>query len=102
MSKKLEAFKIEFAKKLQDSDYTFRYDYDSIQDCLVIISIRDLLPSNTKFKIFKLLGTERILVQADRRFLIEYYIGQKGAKFELYEMNLSTYNEFERKIGELF
>ena len=100
MKQKLEAIKIEFAKDLQNSDYTFRHDYERIEDCIEIIKIRDLLPSKTKFKFFKFSGAERILIQANNCFLLEYSIQQNGTRFELYELTFSKYNEFEKKLCE--
>jgi hypothetical protein len=101
MKKKLEAFKIEFAKTLQDSDYKFICDYDQIETCIEVICNSDLIPRKTKFKFFKFKGNERILIQANKRFLIEYSILQNGIRFELYEISLSKYNEFERQVNEL-
>ena len=100
MSKKLEAFKIEFAKKIQDSDYKFICEYTQIETCIEIICIRDLISRKNKFKFFKIVGIERILIQSNNRFLIEYCIKQKGNKFELYELILSKYNEFERELND--
>ncbi len=96
----MEVFKFEFLKGLEDSDYKFIHDYDNIQTCIEIICIRDLLSRKSKFKLFKLMGTERILIQMDKSFLIDYIIRQNGSRFELYEMTLAKYNEFERKISE--
>jgi hypothetical protein len=101
MSKKLEALKIEFAKTLQDSDYKFLCDYDRVETCIEVICNSDLIPRKTKFKFFRFKENERILIQADKRFLIEYSIQQNGTKFELYELILSKYNEFERKINDI-
>jgi hypothetical protein len=101
MNSNLESFKLEFARGLQDCDYTFLYDYERIEDCVIIIKIRDLLPSKMKFKFFKFKGNEQIFIQADKRFLIEYKIQQNGIRFELYELTLSKYNEFERKLSEI-
>lgn len=102
MNNKIEAHKIEFAKSLQDSDYILIHDYERIEDCITIIKIRDLLPSKTKFKFFKFNGTEQIIILANKRFLIEYKIYQNGNRFELYELNLSKYNEFEREVSKMF
>lgn len=101
MKRKLESLKLDFAKALQISDYAFIYEYPRIEDCILIIKMRDLLPSKTKFKFFKYKGTERILIQANNCFLIEYSILQNGDKFELYEMTISTYNRFEKQVNEI-
>lgn len=73
------------------------HDYDNVQTCIEIICIRDLLSRKSKFKLFKLMGTERILIQMDKRFLIDYSIRQNGNRFELHEMTLTKYNEYERE-----
>lgn len=99
MSEELESFKIEFAKGLASSDYTFRCTYSRIEDCLQGIAINNLLPSKTKFKIFKIVGTESLMVQADNSFIIDYMILQNGTDFELYELTISKYNEFEEKLS---
>ena len=101
MSKKIEAFKIEFAKNLQDSDYKFIHDYDRIETCIEVICISDLIPRKNKFKFFKFVGTRRILIKSNNSFLIEYCIKQNGNRFELYELVLSKYNQFERELYEL-
>lgn len=100
MRRKIEAFTIEFLKGLKDSDYKFVHDYDNIQTCIEIICIRDLLSRKAKFKFFKLIGSERILIQMNREILYNYTIRQNGSKFELYELTMIKYNEFERKVSE--
>ena len=69
MKREIEQFKLEFIKGLSDSDYKFLHDYDNVQTCIEIICIRDLLSRKSKFKLFKLMGTERILIQMDKRFI---------------------------------
>ena len=100
MKKKMEAFKIEFLKGLKGSDYQLVYNYDSIQTCIEIICISDLISRKSKFKLFKLTGTERILVQVNNRFLIHYMILQNSNRFDLYELTLMKYNEFEREASK--
>ncbi|TSJ41294.1 hypothetical protein [Fluviicola chungangensis] len=101
MKKKIEAQKIEFAKNLIDSDYRLVCDYEKIDTCIEIICIRDLMSTKTKFKFFNIIGTDRILIKANNSFLIEYCIKQTGSKFELYELVLSKFNEFERELDNL-
>lgn len=96
----MEAFKIEFLKVLRDSDYKLIYDYDNIQTCIEVICLRDLLSLKAKFKLFKLIGTERILVQMNNELLFNYMIQQSGNRFDLYELTIEKYNEFERKLYE--
>ena len=102
MKKKIEAYKIEFAKNLIDSNYRLICDYDKIETCIEIICVRDLISTQTKFKFFNIVGTDRILIKANRSFLIEYCIKQNGDRFELYELILSKFNQFERELNELY
>jgi hypothetical protein len=92
MKKKMELFKIEFIKGLKDSDYEFRHSYDRIEYLLHGILIDTSWGQKTKFKFFKLVGTEKILIQADNRLLVDYVIRQNGTKFEKYELLLSKWN----------
>lgn len=98
MKKKIEAFKIEFLKELKDSDYKLVYDYDNLQTCIEIICLRDLYSYKSKFKLFRLVGTDRILVQMNGSILYEYMIRQNGNRFELYEITLAQHNEFEIEL----
>lgn len=78
MKKKIEAYKIEFAKNIIDSHYRLICDYGKIETCIEIIYIRDLISTQTKFKFFNIVGTDRILIKANNSFLMEYCIKQKG------------------------
>ncbi len=98
MSKKIEAFKIAFAMNFEVSDYNLIFEYDRIETCIEVICIRDLISTKSKFEFFKFTGSDRILIKANNRFLIEYCIIQNERKFELYELLLSKYNEFEQEF----
>ena len=100
MRKKIETFKVEFLATLEDSDYKFVHDYDNLETCIEIICIRDLLSRKARFKFFKLIGIERILIQMNKEILYNYMILQNGSKFDLYELTMIKYNEFERKADE--
>lgn len=99
MKKKIEAFKIAFAMNLEETHYKKICEYDRIETCIEVICIRDLISTKSKFKFFKFLGRDRILITCNQTFLIEYSIMQNGSKFELYELVLSKYNEFETKLN---
>lgn len=95
MKKQIEAFKIEFLKNLEDSDFRLVCSYEKIETCIEIICLRDLVSRKTKFKFFQLTGTVRILIQADKKIMVEYVLIQNGKMFELYEMNFSAWKKYE-------
>lgn len=102
MKKKIEAFKIEFLKGAKDSDFRLVCSYERLESCIEIIALRDLLPTKTKFKFFQLVGTQRILIEADRVLMVEYVLIQNGKMFELYEMVFSKWQEYETEYCERF
>ncbi len=98
MYKKNEQLKIKFLNNLKDENYVFVYSYNRLDECIEIITYRDLITINIKAQIIKLKHPEKLYIQIDGKILIEYYIIEKENKFQLFEINLSTYNDFEKLL----
>lgn len=98
MYKKNEQLKIDFLTNLKDENYVFVYSYNRLDECIEIITYRDLITINIKAQIIKLKHPEKLHIQIDGKILIEYYIIEKENKFLLFEINLSTYNDFEKLL----
>lgn len=98
MYKKNEQLKIDFLTNLKDENYVFVYSYNRLDECIEIITYRDLITINIKAQIIKLKHAEKLYIQIDGKILIEYYIIEKENKFLLFEINLSTYNDFEKLL----
>lgn len=102
MKKKIEAFKLAFLKQLKDSDYIFIYSYDTILECIIIIGLRESITGNPKYNFFQFVGSDRIHIKINNVIDINYMILQKTNGFELYDITLSKYNEYEKLYCETF
>lgn len=100
--KTIDSNKVKFIKGLSTEDYSLYYTYNRIGEVQEVIRGHYGLPSKDTPKAVKVSGVDGILFMTKHSgILVDYICKENGGKFELYEMNLKAYNEYERYMSDL-
>ncbi|RGE77120.1 hypothetical protein [Bacteroides sp. AF32-8BH] len=97
-----DSSKIKFIQGLSTEDYSLYYTYNRIDEVQEVIRGHYGLPSKDTPKAIKVSSIDGILfITKNSGILADYICKENDGKFELYEMNLKTYNEYERYMSDL-
>ena len=78
------------------------YTYNRIAEVQEVIRGHYGLPSKDTPKAIKVSGIDGFLFMTKSSgILVDYICKESDGKFELYEMSLKTYNEYERYMSDL-
>jgi hypothetical protein len=100
--KTIDSNKVKFIKGLSTENYSLYCTYNRIDEVQEVIRGHYGLPSKDTPKAVKVSGIDGILFMTKNSgILVDYICKENDGKFELYEMNLKTYNEYERYMSNL-
>ena len=100
--KTIDSNKVKFIKGLSTENYSLYYTYNRIDEVQEVIRGHYGLPSKDTPKANKVSGIDGFLFMTKNSgILVDYICKENDGKFELYEMNLKTYNEYERYMSDL-
>lgn len=99
--KTIDYNKVKFIKGLSTENYSLYCTYNRIDEVQEVIRGHYGLPSKDTPKAVKVSGIDGILFITNSGILVDYICKENDGKFELYEMNLKTYNEYERYMSDL-
>lgn len=89
--------KIKFIQGLSTEDYSLYYTYNRIDEVQEVIRGHYGLPLKDTPKAIKVSSIDGILfITKNSGILADYICKENDGKFELYEMSLKAYNEYER------
>jgi hypothetical protein len=97
-----DSSKIKFIQGLSTEDYSLYYTYNKIDEVQEVIRGHYGLPSKDTPKAIQVSGVDGILFMTKNSgILADYICKENDGKFELYEMSLKAYNEYERYMSDL-
>ena len=100
--KTIDSNKVKFIKGLSTENYSLYYTYNRIDEVQEVIRGQYGLPSKDTPKAIKVSGIDGFLFMTKSSgILVDYICKENDGKFELYEMSLKTYNEYERYMSDL-
>ena len=100
--KAIDSNKVKFIKGLSTENYSLYYTYNRIAEVQEVIRGHYGLPSKDTPKAIKVSGIDGFLFMTKSSgILVDYICKENDGKFELYEMSLKTYNEYERYMSDL-
>ena len=100
--KTIDSNKAKFIKGLSTENYSLYYTYNRIDEVQEVIRGQYGLPSKDTPKAIKVSGIDGFLFMTKGSgILVDYICKENDGKFELYEMSLKTYNEYERYMSDL-
>ena len=100
--KNKDSSKIKFIQGLSTEDYSLYYTYNKIGEVQEVIRGHYGLPSKDTPKAIQVSGVDGILFMTKNSgILADYICKENDGKFELYEMSLKAYNEYERYMSDL-
>nr|DAQ28656.1 MAG TPA: hypothetical protein [Caudoviricetes sp.] len=100
--KTIDSNKVKFIKGLSTENYSLYYTYNRIDEVQEVIRGHYGLPLKDTPKAIKVSGIDGFLFMTKNSgILVDYICKENDGKFELYEMNLKTYNEYERYMSNL-
>ena len=100
--KNKDSSKIKFIQGLSTEDYSLYYTYNKIDEVQEVIRGHYGLPSKDTPKEIQVSGVDGILFMTKNSgILADYICKENDGKFELYEMSLKAYNEYERYMSDL-
>ncbi|MDR1226566.1 MAG: toprim domain-containing protein [Prevotellaceae bacterium] len=93
----IDLAKADFIKNLKKEDYNLRYTYNRMDEVQEIIRMNHLLPTKDMPLPIKVKDIDFILFKSkDNGVLADYMCVQNNEKFELYDMSMNTFNEYEK------
>lgn len=100
--KAIDSNKVKFIKGLSTENYSLYYTYNIIDEVQEVIRGHYSLPSKDTPKAIKVSGIDGFLFMTKNSgILVDYICKENDGKFELYEMSLKSYNEYERYMSDL-
>ena len=94
--------KVDFIKNLNKDAYSLYSSYCRPEDVCEVIRMNYNLSSKDMPKLIKVEGVEYMLFLTKQiGIVVDFVCVQKDGKFELLEMSLKAYNEYERYMSEL-
>lgn len=100
--KTIDSNKAKFIKGLSTENYSLYYTYNRMDEVQEVIRGHYGLSSKDTPKAIKVSGIDGFLFMTKNSgILVDYICKENDGKFELYEMNLKTYNEYERYMSDL-
>jgi predicted component of type VI protein secretion system len=101
-TKEQEINKVNFIKSLTKDNYFCRHSYYRIDEVQEAVRINYLLSTKDMLLPVKVKGIDLIFFKSDSIGIIADFACVKNEnKYELYEMNMNTYNEYERYMSDL-
>ncbi|MDR2003358.1 MAG: hypothetical protein LBQ74_10040 [Prevotella sp.] len=93
--------KVNFIKNLKDG-YSLYHTYDRPEDVCEVIRMNYNLSSKDMPKLIKVEGVEYMLFLTKQVGIVADFVCKlNNGRFELYEMNMKAYNDYERYMSEL-
>jgi hypothetical protein len=100
-TKELDVKKVNFIKNLKKEEYKPYYSYCRIEDVQEVIRGNCMLSTKDTPKPVKVEGIDFILFLAKATgIVVDFVCVQNKGKFELLEMSLKAYNEYENYMRE--
>lgn len=100
--KAIELDKVNFIKSLKKEDYNPYCSYCRPEDVCEVVRMNYNLSSKDMPKLIKVEGVEYMLFLTKQiGVVVDFVCVQKDGKFELLEMSIKAYNEYERYMSEL-
>lgn len=100
--KAIDSNKVNFIKNLNKDAYNLYSSYCRPEDVCEVIRMNYNLSSKDMPKLIKVEGVEYMLFLTKQvGVVVDFVCVQKDGKFELLEMSLKAYNEYERYMSEL-
>lgn len=94
--------KIRFIKGLSKEEYSLYYTYNRIEDVQEVIRGNYQLPAKDTPKPIKVNNVDFILfITKSSGMIVDFVCKENNGTFELYEMSLKAYNEYERYMSDL-
>lgn len=94
--------KIKFIQELSIEDYSLYYSYNRIEDVQEVIRGNYLLSAKDTPKPIKVDNVDFILFTTKSLGVIaDFVCKENDGKFDLYEMSIKAYNEYERYMSDL-
>ena len=94
--------KVNFIKNLNKDAYSLYSSYCRPEDVCEVIRMNYNLSSKDMPKLIKVEGVEYMLFLTKQiGVVVDFVCVHKDGKFELLEMSLKAYNEYERYMSEL-
>ena len=94
--------KIRFIQGVSKEEYSLYYTYNTIEEVQEVIRGQYGLPSKDTPKAIKVANVDSILfITKGSGVLVDYLCKENDGKFELYEMSLKAYNEYESYMSSL-
>lgn len=100
--KAIELDKVNFIKSLKKEDYNPYCSYCRPEDVCEVVRMNYNLSSKDMPKLIKVEGVDYMLFLTKQvGVVIDFVCVQRDGKFELLEMSIKAYNEYERYMSEL-
>lgn len=94
--------KIKFIQELSKEDYSLYHTYNRIEDAQEVIRGNYLLPAKDTPKPIKVDNVDFILFTTKSLgVIVDFVCKENDGKFDLYEMSIKAYNEYERYMSDL-
>lgn len=99
--KATDANKVNFIKSLKDG-YSLYHTYARPEDVCEVVRMNYNLSSKDMPKLIKVEGVEHMLFLTKQiGVVVDFVCKMNNSEFELYEMSVKAYNEYERYMSEL-
>ena len=99
--KAIDTNKVSFIKSLKDG-YSLYHTYDRPEDVCEVVRMNYNLSSKDMPKLIKVEGVEYMLFLTNQiGIVIDFVCKLNNGRFELYEMSIKAYNEYEKYMREL-
>ncbi len=100
--KAIELNKVNFIKNLNKDAYNLYHTYSRIEDVQEVVRMNYSLSMKDMPKLIKVEGVEYMLFLTKQiGVVVDFVCVHKDGKFELLEMSLKAYNEYEKYMSEL-
>lgn len=94
--------KIKFIQGLSIEDYSLYYTYDRIEDVQEVIRGNYLLSAKDTPEPIKVDNVDFILFTTKSSgVIVDFVCKENDGKFDLYEMSIKAYNEYEKYMSDL-
>ena len=87
--------KVDFIKGLNVNNYNLVVSHNRLDEVHEVIQLREYISAKDKLNFAKTDGVNGLVViRKDGSVMVEYLVIESNNKFEIYEMNNETYNNY--------
>lgn len=98
----VDSSKIRFIENLASEEYSLYHTYSRIEDVQEVIRMNYCLPCKDMPMPIKVANVDFILFTTKKiGVIVDFVCKENNGTFELYEMSLKAYNEYERYMSDL-